>query len=1001
VSRYAIVAVDMTPRQKAGLWLGRAAAGDAEEPYGDRLRRTFHYAVPDHLRGALRVGHLVWVPFGRERRHGLVVGLDERAPVPHVKAIHALIFPEPVVQPYQIQLADWMSREYLAPLWDTLLLFIPPGLLPGTERWVRRRQAATTGELTQDERRTLAWLDARGGAAPQRDVERLLGSARRARRVLAALRRRGLVEEELVERAPAVRPRRERFVQLAVPSPHLRNHLRRLGRPSPRADVAEWLDAARAAGTEWTTLDELCQATGVSPRVVRRLAQEGVVELVPARRTARLRGAPEALVATLSRAPKQRAVVEWLAAHPGPQPAEEVCRATGASPATLRTLAARGHILLSQEPARVRLLVSGDTLDRLLAAWRRLGVAWRVLNYLARNPTEVPLSEVAKLPGVTPAHVKRLAEAGLVRVEEREVYRTPLAGRVFAGGPPPELTPEQQRAWDEIRAAIRRARGEVFVLHGITGSGKTELYLRAVAETLALGKQAIVLVPEIALTPQTVARFGARFGGHVALQHSRLPPGTRFDEWRRLRNGLAHVAVGSRSALFSPVPRPGLIVIDEEHEWTYKQEGLPGLRLPHYHARDVAARLAQLTGAVVILGSATPSLEAYERARLGAYRLLRLRERVVTRTTPRDHFRLLARPPSDRVPSADERLGGGLPPVQIVDLRAELKAGNTSIFSRALQGAVERALALGHQALLFINRRGSHTFVMCRDCGWVPLCSRCDLPLTYHASTPRLSCHQCNERAPVPAVCARCMSPRVKHFGIGTEEVERAARERFPGARVLRWDRDTVARPEDHERLLHAFAAGEADILVGTQMIAKGLDLPLVTVVGVISADTTLHLPDFRAAERTFQLLTQVAGRAGRSALGGRVIVQTYTPHHYAILAAAEHDYERFFRAEMAFRREHAYPPVARLVKLSVAHPRAAEAERAARALAGQLRRRRRQLGLGDVDVLGPAPAFFARLRGRYRWHLFLRGAGARELLRHTPVPLGWDVDVDPLDVLT
>ncbi len=996
--RYAVVAVDMTIRQKIALLLGSRTRDDVAEPYGARLQKTFHYAIPPNLAATLRPGHLVWVPFGQEERQGLVVGLDEQAPVPEVKPIRRLAYPDPLLQPYQIELAFWMSREYLAPLWDTLVLFLPPGLLQGTETWVRLR-TAPAADLSSAERQVVAWLQTCSGTAPERDVERLLGGKRRARQVLAALHRKGLVEKETVERAPRVRPQRALFVRLAVPPAHVSQGLRRVGRTSPRADVVEWLAAASDAGRPWSTLQEVCDGVGCSPRVVRCLAQDEVVELTTPRRRVALRGQPEQVLASLGRAPAQRAIVEWLAAHPGPQPVETLREATGASSRALQALVRKGHVTLAEEPTRVRLRVHGEALERLLESWRGTRVFRRVLNFLARNPTELPATEVCQATGATPAHLRKLAEAGLVHLVEREVWRTPLAERVFAPTSPPKLTPEQQHAWETLRAAIRRGKGEVFVLHGVTGSGKTELYLRAVAETLALGKQAIVLVPEIALTPQTVARFGARFGEQVALQHSRLSAGTRFDEWRRLRDGRASVAVGSRSAIFAPVPRPGLIVIDEEHEWTYKQGELPGWQFPHYHARDVAEQLARLTGAVVILGSATPSLEAYERARRGRYRLLRLRERVVAHANPQDHFRLLARHavPDERV----ERLDGALPPVEVVDLRAELKAGNTSMFSRALQRAIVTALAAGQQVILFLNRRGSHTFVMCRDCGWVPACDRCDIPFTYHAGAARLSCHQCNRHAPIPAICPRCLSPRVKHFGIGTEQVEAAARERFPGARILRWDRDTVSRPEDHERLLHTFAAGEADILIGTQMIAKGLDLPLVTVVGVITADTALHLPDFRAAERTFQLLTQVAGRAGRSALGGRVIVQTYTPQHYAILAAAAHDYERFFEAEMAFRREHAYPPVTRLIKLTTTSPNAAEAEKAARQLADRLRQRARQLGLGNVDVLGPAPAFFARLRGRYRWHLFLRGADALVLLRHTSIPFGWNVDVDPLDVLT
>ncbi|MDQ7029301.1 MAG: DEAD/DEAH box helicase, partial [Ardenticatenia bacterium] len=380
------------------------------------------------------------------------------------------------------------------------------------------------------------------------------------------------------------------------------------------------------------------------------------------------------------------------------------------------------------EPDRVRLLVHGEALTRLVVAWRRLHVAWRVLTLLAHTPTEVPVTQITRHTGATWAHLEQLARAGLVRVDEREVYRMPLAGHTWAPDTPPELTPEQQKAWAELQNAVRQQQGHVILLHGVTGSGKTELYLRAVAETLALGKQAIVLVPEIALTPQTVARFGARFGDRVAVLHSRLSAGARFDEWRRLRDGHASVAIGSRSALFAPVPDPGLIVIDEEHEWTYKQEGVPGLRLPHYHARDVAIHLAQLTGAAVILGSATPSLEAYERAQQGGYRLVRLRERVITSPSPRAHFRLLT-----HLPSAGHPVGpGGTPGRRAPSRSRRGPAGRAqSRQHEHLQPGAPGGRGTGASSgravpgLLFINRRGSHTFVMCRDQAGCPsLCLR-------------------------------------------------------------------------------------------------------------------------------------------------------------------------------------------------------------------------------------------------------------------------------------
>lgn len=999
---YAVVAVDMTIRQKYGLLTRR----DDDEPADDPLVKTFHYLIPDKLLGSVEIGHLVWIPFGRQRRQGVVVDFDDEAPVPAIKPLDSVAVDEPVLQPYQIDLAYWISREYHAPLWDTLSLMLPPGIVQGTERWVRLVPApnrpARERTQTRDERRALAWLKAQDGEAPMRDLERLIGAKKRATKLVDMLADAGIVTVEDVARRSSVQPRTERFVTLIVNPARLRARFRTLGRTSRKADALEWLAATPEQTAE---LDNLCDGAGCTRQHVRDLAEAGYVTLTEAQSLVYLSmPVGDALAALSNRAHKQIAIVEWLAEYESPQPLDDTLEAVDSTRNPLYALEEQGVVERIEVPARVHLNISQRQISRLAMEWRGSETYWRILNFLVRNPTEMTVSEIRNATDATSHHIDKLAEAALIHIEEREVFRTPMAERVFAPADPPALTPEQHDAWAQLQPAIRAGSGDIFVLHGVTGSGKTELYLRAVEETLQHGKQAIVLVPEISLTPQTVARFGARFGERIALQHSRLSAGERFDEWRRLRDGHADVAIGSRSAVFAPVPAPGLIVIDEEHEWTYKQEGLPGMQLPHYHARDVAAQIADLTGATVILGSATPSLEAYQRAQRAQYRLIQMHERVVAHATPQDHFRLHTKRADvydEGSEDSVEQLAGALPPVHIVDLRAELKAGNTSIFSRELARAIETALAADQQVMLFLNRRGSNTFVMCRDCGWVPTCDRCDLPFTYHAGSNRLSCHQCNQHAGVPTVCTQCMSSRIKHFGIGTEQVEAMTKERFPGAHTLRWDRDTAGDADAHERILHTFAAGQADILIGTQMIAKGLDLPLVTVVGVVTADTGLHLPDFRAAERTFQLLTQVAGRAGRSMLGGRVIIQTYTPQHYAILAAAEHDYQRFFSAEMAFRREHAYPPVSRLVKLTTTDRSADEAEHVAQELATQFRLRIRQLGLGGTSVLGPAPAFFGRLRGRYRWHLFIRGDGALTLLQQSDIPFTWEVDVDPLNVLS
>lgn len=628
-----------------------------------------------------------------------------------------------------------------------------------------------------------------------------------------------------------------------------------------------------------------------------------------------------------------------------------------------------------------------------------------------------------------------LSEAGLIRIDQRVVWRDPLKGLTFERVQPPVLTPEQEGVRQTIQRLVSQAGASPppLLLFGVTGSGKTEMYLRAVSEMLAQHRQAIVLVPEIALTPQTIRRFAERLTYPPAVIHSGLSLGERYDQWRRIRAGEIDVVIGSRSALFAPLPRLGLIVIDEEHEPSYKQED----HVP-YHAREVALAYAGHIHASVLLGSATPSLESMWHAKRGEYTLLELKHRIANRALP-DHLssgtpyqsagtsrsaadkRLLnevgPRPgASAYIPRAippDATPSGGpfkepvsvsphiqLPPVQIVDMRVELKAGNTSILSRALRDALTATLAAREQAILFLNRRGSATFVMCRDCGYVMNCRRCDTPLTFHADQDELICHRCNARYAQPAACPNCGSRRIRQFGAGTQKVEEVIRQMYPTARTVRWDRDVTRAKGAHEKILQQFTSHEADILIGTQMVAKGHDLPLVTLVGVISADTTLNLPDFRAGERTFQILAQVAGRAGRSRLLGRAIFQTYAPSNPAVAAAAQHDYERFYESEIEFRRKLGYPPFTRLIKLLYSGPNAERAQAAAESLHRTLQQGIRQRALTGAELIGPAPCFIYKLRGNYRWQIIVKAESPGEVLRDVVLPLGWRVDVDPISVL-
>ncbi len=609
---------------------------------------------------------------------------------------------------------------------------------------------------------------------------------------------------------------------------------------------------------------------------------------------------------------------------------------------------------------------------------KRAAQQLKLLKFLIEEPEPMPLPEARRLLGVTSEAVKALCRRGLISIDEVRVQRDPLAHRTFAPTPPPTLTPAQEEAWNRICEVMGRLAGNeeyhpgtppVFLLHGVTGSGKTEIYLRALEHAVVLGKRAIALVPEIALTPQTISRFAARFPNRVAVLHSKLSLGEQFDIWQRTKEGNFDVVIGSRGALFAPQPDLGLIVIDEEHEWTYKQHEQP----PRYHARDVAIRLAELTNSVVILGSATPDVTSYYRARKGKFQLLQLPQRI-----------------SSGVISP-------LPQVEVVDLRRELKEGNRSIFSRSLARAISASLDAREQVILFLNRRGTATFVQCRDCGFVLRCPRCDVSLTYHTPGEYLVCHQCNYRIKIPYICPECLSKRIKFLGIGTQKVEEEVAKAFPGARLLRWDRDATRGKHSHEQIMAKFLSHEADVLIGTQMIAKGLDMPLVTLVGVINADIGLYLPDFRSSERTFQILAQVAGRAGRGKSGGKVIVQSYTPEHYAVLAAAKHDYPAFYEQEIEFRRQQGDPPFSRLARLVYMHTNAALCKKEAERAYNVLEQEKDYQELSDTTLLGPSPSFIQRVRGKYRWQIIVRSPDPLPLLSRISLPQGWSLDIDPV----
>jgi primosomal protein N' (replication factor Y) len=515
------------------------------------------------------------------------------------------------------------------------------------------------------------------------------------------------------------------------------------------------------------------------------------------------------------------------------------------------------------------------------------------------------------------------------------------------------------------------------VLAGVTGSGKTEVYLRAIETVAASGKTALVLVPEISLTPQTLGRFRSRFGEQVAVLHSRLSAGERFDQWDMIRSGFSRVVVGARSALFAPLENLGLIVIDEEHDGSYKNHSSV-----RYHVREVAEKLCELATAKLILGTATPSMEALHRAETGRYGLVTLPERVGQSV---------------------------LPPVKVVDLSSEFSAGNRSMFSHALLGALRTVHEKGEKALLFLNRRGFAQFLLCRECGYVPRCTSCSTSLTYHATQHKLRCHQCNALQTVPTTCPVCGSPYLRQFGAGTQRIESELRQQFPQWPLVRMDADTTSGKGAHARLLHRFEEMDTGVLLGTQMVAKGLDFPDVTLVGVITADITLNLPDFRAGERTFQLLEQVAGRAGRGERGGQVIVQTYWPQHRAVAAAAAHDPALFFAEERLERVELAYPPYGALANVVIFGRDQNATLQYGQTLAKNLRMP--DAFTEQVQVLGPAPCALQRSHGQWRYHILLKAAADMiigpdllAVLNRTPKPKGGDiklsVDVDPIDLM-
>ena len=826
---------------------------------------VFDYSIPEDLVGSIGVGHLVIVPFGRQKVQGVILRIVDQPSVSETKVILEIVDPDPVLTSVQIALAEWMAEATLSPLAAIIKLMLPAGLSQQADvRYgirdsvIGNRESGTyhnsqlpITDLSQTQSRILKILTDRGPLrGRQIDTHFRNVDWRKSAEWLV---RRGVLEKKSVLPPPRVRSKYIRVAQLAVPP-----------------------EEAEAA-----------------------LPDLGKKEATQKRRSTALR-------------------------------------------------------------------------------------------YLMRELDEVNVSWVYAESGCNLADLKILEERGLIVFRENEIWRDPLEkvekrleNRGVERSSIPTLTFEQKKAWEKIHQDFSGSTHQLFLLHGVTGSGKTELYIRAAEEAVRRGGQAIILVPEIALTPQTVRRFLARFPGQVGLIHSKLSEGERYDTWRRARAGLLKVIIGPRSALFAPLSNIGLIAMDECHDGSYYQS-----EPPFYHAVNAARAYASLCGAVFMMGSATPSIAQRWDADTGKSTLLELPRRIASaqETEPHQHL--------------------DLPPVSVVDMREELKAGNRGIFSRDLLGALGDTLERGEQAILFLNRRGTATYVFCRDCGYTLKCPQCDTPLTFHIEEKeRLSCHHCGYTRQKPKNCPECGGAHIREYGLGSERVEMEVGRLFPSARVLRWDWETTRQKDAHEIILSHFASHRADVLVGTQMLAKGLDLPLVTLVGIVLADVGLSLPDPFSAERVFQVLEQVAGRAGRSVRGGQVVMQTFQPEHPVIQAAAGHDYAGFYQGELENRRALGYPPFGRLVRLEYRDRENERAQAEAEKTAGRLKSRIDAEGRLQTTLIGPVPCFFSKLRGEYRWQIVLRGPNPIELLQNQRFDpqrdlSGWRVEVDPTSLL-
>jgi primosomal protein N' (replication factor Y) len=800
---------------------------------------TFTYNIPFSM--DLEIGHVVWVPFGRQTRPAIVFNISNQTNVANVKDVLGVLHPQPMLSTVAITLARWMSTHYLAPLYDCAALMLPRGLPKRPKMVVRlklRYASDNLNSLSPKEDYFIEQLEVNNKELSLATIHRKLGTG--FDRIISGLEKRGFVERIWYRRKTRIGPPVRKILEISQESS--------IG----KAEIS-LLQGKRS----WRQVQFLEHMIGaIKP-----------VEAAYARREF-----------------GQTAVL---------------------------TLIRRG---------------------------------WVVERQVALNPGS-------------------------------ELFRPSKAFE------PLKLFQEQENALQKIKNTIDEitVRPRSFLLHGVTGSGKTEIYLQALQYVISRGERGLVLVPEISMTPQMVKRFEERFPGKVAVLHSNLKRQEYDQQWWKVWEGDADVVVGPRSALFAPQKNLGLIIIDEEHEWNYKQQE----HAPRYHARETALQLGRETQAVVVLGSATPDIATYHNAQVKNHILLELPQRVIDNNSIDGNHTTTT--------------SSSLADVEIVNMSAELSTGNRSIFSRSLQKNLTETIYSGHQAILFLNRRGSASHVQCRDCGFTQRCRSCAIAVTYHGAGENLLCHQCGSRYQVPLSCPNCWSRRIRFLGIGTQRVVEEVQRLLPGVRVLRWDRDTTAAIGSHQKLMEEFQSGQSRVLVGTQMIAKGLHFPNVTLVGVVLADLGLNLPDFRAGERAFQLLCQVVGRSGRGPVAGRAILQTYDPTHYAVSAAAAQDYRSFYDQEIELRSRYHQPPFCRLARLVFQHYNLSYCQNETDKVSKILRSK---INISEHDVVGPAPAFPERVRGLHRWHLLLRTkSDPTHMLRDLKLRDGWYIDVDPVSL--